>query len=391
MTMDTRRLIATVEDLRRRYEDGALSRRLFLRGLFAAGVTATAASIILQGTARAQTAGAAEVLWDGKPFDAGGESVTVCHWGGEMEDMARKGIIDKFEADFNCKVVYDAANPWFPKMTTAGPDNPPIDLYGGNLPESLNLEAQGYFVTHDDLKANVPSVNDMVEEIAFYGPGVIWGLHVMGIAWRTDVVDPAPDSLAALFDKTYEDTRAIYTPINDLQAILFMSIAKTFGKDQYDIEAALAKLKEGMPWITSPFTGETMNLMERGEVVLAWQTDGEALLQKERGLPINWTQAKEVAPFNVMHMAVAKGSVPMKKKLAYALLDRYCSPEGGTMWSEALYFHPVNPKATLAPKMKELGYTGTSADLTKLYRPDWKWYIEHQQEIVDGTNELLAG
>ena len=387
---DAKKLIRAIETMQARCLDGELSRRGFLHGLFAAGLSATAVSMVMSSSVRA-IAAEAEVLWDGKPFDAGGETVTMCHWGGEMEDMAYNGIIKQFESDFNCKVVYDAAYPWFPKMAAAGPDNPPIDLYGGNLPESFNLEAQGFFVSHDDLKANVPSVNDMVEEIAFYGPGVIWGLHVMGLAYRTDVVDPAPTSLADLFDKKYEETRAIYVPINDLQAILFMSIAKTFGADQYDKEAALAKLKEGMPWITSPFTGETMNLMERGEVVLAWQTDGEALLQKERGLPINWVQAKEVAPFNVMHMAVSKGSSPMKKKLAYALLDRYCSPAAGTMWSDALYFHPVNPKATMAPKMAELGYTGTAADLTALYRPDWKWYIENQQEIIDATNEILAG
>jgi putative spermidine/putrescine transport system substrate-binding protein len=388
---DAKKLISTIETLQSRYMDGGLSRRGFLQSLFAVGLSATAVSMIMSSSARAQADEAVEILWDGKPFDAGGESVTICHWGGEMQDMAYEGIIKQFEADYNCRVVYDAAYPWFPKMSTAGPDNPPIDLYGGNLPESLNLEAQGYFVSHADLKANVPAVNDMVEEIAFYGPGVIWGLHVMGLAYRTDTVVPPPTSLADLFDKKYENTRAIYVPINDLQAILFMSIAQTFGADQYDKQAALDKLQEGMPWITSPFTGETMNLMERGEVVLAWQTDGEALLQKERGLPINWVQAKEVAPFNVMHKAVSKGSSPMKKKLAYALLDRYCSPEAGTMWSEALYFHPVNPKAVMAPKMADLGYTGTSSDLTSLYRPDWKWYIENQQEIIDATNTILAG
>jgi hypothetical protein len=41
--------------------------------------------------------------------------------------------------------------------------------------------------------------------------------------------------------------------------------------------------------------------------------------------------------------------------------------------------------------MAELGYTGTSSDLTSLYRPDWKWYIENQQEIIDATNTILAG
>lgn len=391
-TKDTDRLIRTIETMQARYAGGEMNRRTLLQGLFALGLSSTAVALVMsdKSVAYAAEGGPAEVLWDGKPFDAGGETVTIAHWGGEMEDFARKGIIDKFETDFNCKVVYDSNAPWFSKMSLAGPDNPPIDLYNGNLPEAINLEARGFFTSRDELKANVPSLADMWPDIAFYGPGVIWALHVMGIAYRTDVITTPPNSLAELWNKKYENTRAIYGPINDLQAILFMSVSKIWGKDQYDMQTGFDKFVEGKPWIISPFTGETMNLMERGEVEIAWQTDGEALLQKERGLPIDWVAAKEVSPFNQMHSAVSKGSSPMKKKLAYALLEQYCSPAGQTMWSDALYFHPINLKATISPKMTQLGYKGTADDFAGLFMPDWRWYISNQSQIVDTLNAIFS-
>lgn len=391
-TIDTEKLIDRVDSLRDRYMDGDLSRRSFLNGLFALGLTSTAVTAVMGSVRHVHAAeGDAEMVWDGDVFDAGGESVTIAHWGGEMQDIARRIIIDQFEEDFNCRVRYDADWPWFGKMSIAGPDDPPIDLYCGNLPESFNLEARGFFTTQADLRANVPSVNDMWQEIAFYGPGVIWALHIMGIAYRTDRVSERPTKLADMWRPEFEGKRSIYVPINDLQAILFMSIAKAFGEDQYDMQAAFNKLAEGAPWIASPFTGETMNLMERGEVDIAWQTDGEALLQKQRGLPIDWVQAEEVAPFNQMHSAVSKGSSPVRKKLAYALLDRYTSAQAGTDWSKELFFHPVNLNSTLVETKKDLGYKGTTEDFANLFFPDWKWYIANQTQIVDTTNAILSG
>ncbi len=386
-------LIDKVEALRSRFMNGDLPRRRFLQGLFAMGLTGTAVSAVMANSVRAQSSGGGdpEVVWDGEVFDAGGETVTVAHWGGELQDLANRAVIKQFEQDFNAKVRYDADWPWFTKMSLAGPDNPPIDLYNGNLPESFNLESRGFFVSQDDLAANVPSIAEMWKEIAFYGPGVIWALHVMGIAYRTDQVSEPPTSIADLWKEEYAGVRAIYVPLNDLQAIFFMSINKVFGKDQYDMQTGFDKLAEGTPWIASPFTGETMNLMERGEVVIAWQTDGEALLQKERGLPIDWVQAKEIAPFNQMHSAVSRGSPPLQKKLAYALLERYVSADAGTVWSDGLFFHPVNLKSTLSPKMYQLGYKGTADDFENLFLPDWKWYIANQSQIVDTTNAILAG
>jgi len=326
-----RRTVSAVEQLEGRFIDGKCDRRHFLQGLFALGLSTTAISSIFGQAALAQSksgnAGSGEQIWDGKAFDAGGESVTIAHWGGELQELATSAFLKDFEREFNCRVIYDADWPWFTKMSLAGPDNPPIDLYNGNLPEALNLAARDFFVSHEDVRANVPAVADMMEEITFYGPGVIWALHVMGIAYRTDMVREAPQSLLDFWAPEFVDKKAIYDPSNPLQAMLFMSLSRAFGKDQYDMEVAFQKFDEGKPWIISPFTGETMNLMERGEVAIAWQTDGEALLQKQRGLPIDWVRPKEVAPFNQMHSAIAKGSSPIRKKLAYALLDRYCSVE----------------------------------------------------------------
>lgn len=384
-------LVQRVEALQKRYMDGDMPRRRFLQSLFALGLSSTAVSYVMQASpAQAQDDEPAEVVWDGEIFDAEGETVTIAHWGGEMQDIAYDIIINQFQEDFNCTVRYDPDWPWFTKMSLAGPDNPPIDLYCGNLPESFNLESRGFFTTHADLRANVPSLGQLWEEIAFHGPGVIWALHIMGLAYRTDMVTEPPTRLADMWREEYAGRRSLYVPLNDLQAIFFMSVNRVFGEDQYDMQAGFEKLAEGVPWVASPFTGETMNLMERGEVVIGWQTDGEALLQKERGLPIDWVQCEEVAPFNQMHSAVSRGSSEVRKKLAYALLDRYISPASSSAWSDALYFHPVNLEAALSPKVAELGYSGTEEDFRDLFLPDWRWYVANQSQIVDTTNAILS-
>jgi putative spermidine/putrescine transport system substrate-binding protein len=387
---DAEHTIHAVEELQSRFRDRQFNRREMLRRLMALGLSTTAISYVMADRGMAQSEGPGEQIWDGQPFDAGGETVTVAHWGGELEDLARRAVIQQFEEDFNCRVAYDNGWPWFTKMSLAGPDNPPIDLYSGNLPEAMNLDVRGFFVSHDDIRANCPSVADLYQEVAFYGPGVIWALHVMGLAYRTDVIPEAPDSLEALWDPAYDGRKSIFGPANDLQSILFMSVSKVWGEDQYDMETAFSRFADGRPWIISPFTGETMNLMERGEVDIAWQTDGEALLQTERGLPIRWARCKEVAPFNQMHSAVSRGSSPMKKKLAYALLDRYCSAEAGTMWSEGIFFHPLNLKSQLAQPLIDLGYSDPATDLASLFMPDWRWFINNQTQIVDTMNAILA-
>ena len=219
---------------------------------------------------------------------------------------------------------------------------------------------------------------------------MIWALHVMGLAYRTKVITKAPTSLADLWDPAYAGRRSIFGPSNDLQSILFMSVSQVRGADQNDMQTAFGKFAAGRPWIISPFTGETMNMMERGEVDFARQTDGEALLQTQRGLPIKWARCKEVAPFNQMHSAVSKGSKPTQKKLAYALLDRYCSPPAGDIWPEGIFFHPLNLKSKLAQPLIDLGYSGPETDLASLFMPDWRWFINNRTQVVDTMNAILA-
>jgi len=389
-----RRTLAKIERLRARFIDGKCDRRQFLQALLSLGLSTAAVSSIFGQAAWAKnengTGSGGEQIWDGKVFDAKGESVTIAHFGGELQDLATSAFLKDFEREFNCRVIYDADWLWFTKMSLGGANNPPIDLYNGDFPEVFNLGARGFFVSHEDIRANVPAVSEMMQEVAFYGPGIIWALHVMGIAYRTDMVQEAPQSLLDFWKAKFADRKAIYRQGNQLQAMLFMSLSQAFGKDQYDTEVAFKMFEEGKPWIISPFTGETMNLMERGEVVIAWQTDGEALLQKQRGLPIDWVRPKELATFNPMYSAIAKGSSNTKKKLAYALLDRYCSVEAAKVWTQGLFFHSLNLRATLAPELESLGFTSPREDLASLFMPDWRWYTDHEPQIIDRMNTILA-
>jgi len=80
----------------------------------------------------------------------------------------------------------------------------------------------------------------------------------------------------------------------------------------------------------------------------------------------------------------------MKKKFAYALLDRYCSVEAAKVWTQGLFFHPLNLKAAIAPELESLGFKSPREDLASLFMPDWHWYTSNETQIIDKMNMILS-
>ena len=79
-------------------------------------------------------------------------------------------------------------------MSLAGPDNPPIDLYCGNLPESFNLEARGFWTEERGIRVPGRFVRIVQGEIATGGKarpgphpgpvrGPLAGLRVLDFSW----------------------------------------------------------------------------------------------------------------------------------------------------------------------------------------------------------------
>ena len=158
------------------------SRRSILKGGAALGAAATVPNMFYINHAWAQ-----DVVYDGEVFDAGGATLNVAEWGGGWEEFVRKGLTDQFEKDFNCKLNWDSSFPWFPKFVTQGANDPVFDVANWNLPNLMQTNAAGdFFLTTEEIKANVPNAADCWDFAFASGAGVTWAYQPYVYAYRTD-------------------------------------------------------------------------------------------------------------------------------------------------------------------------------------------------------------
>ena len=93
-----------------------LSRRTVLKGAAAAAAAPTMFNI--------NHAWSKDVIWDGKPFDAGGAELRMAEWGGFWEELVRKYLLPDFEKDYNCKIAWDSGVPVVPEIRRRRTEEP---------------------------------------------------------------------------------------------------------------------------------------------------------------------------------------------------------------------------------------------------------------------------
>ena len=332
-----------------------------------------------------------EVYYEGEIFDAGGAVLRLGDWGGFWEEMQRKHLLNQFEKDFNCKIEYDSSWPWFPKFSAGGPKNPPLDVANWNLPELFKTARAGdYFVPLDELIANVPNAKDLWPFATRNGIGITYAFSQYGYAYRKDMVDPPPTKFADFWEERFAGKRGTYITSNTLQMVFFMMASLVFGKDEKDMEAGFKAMERAMPMKISDFTGNMQTLMERGEVVIAVQHDGEPYMQMDKGLPIGWMYWTERQPILTQTKTVSRYSGPIQKKLGYALINRSLSPEYLEAIAREVYLRPTNKNAKIPENLASKGVQNTADAAEKLWIPPWDWYLDHEQEIVERVNRIFG-
>lgn len=331
-----------------------------------------------------------DVIYDGEVFDAQGAVLDIGEWGGGWEEFIRANLVDQFEQDFNCKVNWDSSWPWFPKFVTGGPQDPAFDVCNWNLPELTKTKQAGdYFLTPEEVKANVPNANDCWDFAFESGAGVTWAFMPYVYAYRTDLADPPPASFRAFWEDQYADQRGTYITTNGLYHCWFMACAKEFGADQYDMEAAFTAIADAMPMKISEFTFNMLTMLDRGEVSIAVHIHGEALSLKDQGKPVDvWEWDSH--PILTQTKTISRYSEPMQKKLAFALLDRTLSPAFLEAFGDKFYWRPTNGKAKLTELLVANGAVNTADAAKEFWVPDWNFFVENEAEIVDRTNEIFG-
>ncbi len=362
------------------------------RGLVAAAAaTALAARQGLDAAAQDSP----QVLYTGEVFDAGGATLRVASWPGFWEEMERKYLLDPLAAEFNCKIEYDNAFPWSPKFAAGGVDNPPSDVQNWNLPD-LFLTARigavdgGYFVPIEELKANLPVVANLWDFAYGNGHGITYLFSQYGYAYRTDTVNPPPADFKAFWEDRFADKRATYITVNTLQMVFFMMASIAWGKDEFDIDAGVDAMKRAMPMKISDFTGNMQTLIERGEIDICVQHDGEPYAQIDRGVPLGWMYWTDRNPILTQTKTVSKNIGDVQKKLAYAYIDRACSPAFQEEAAKQVYLRPSNKLTTIPENLASKGVANTEDAMSKLWIPPWDWYLDNQDEIDERVNEIIG-
>lgn len=360
------------------------------------GLMAAAAATALAG--RQGSAALAQdepaVIYDGGVFDAGGETLRIGSWGGFWQDMERRLILDQMQEEFNCQIAYDDAWPWFPKFVAGGADNPPLDVTNWNLEELYKTTRAGdFFVPIEELSANVPNSADLWEFAYTTGLGITYLFSGYGYGYRTEAGD-APTEFASFWEERYADKRGTYIASNELFQTWFLMASLVFGEDEYDIDAGIQAVRDAMPMKISDFTGNMQTLLERGEVDICVQTDFEVFAQIDKGIPVGWLYWEEKNPILTQTKVVSRGSNETQKKLAYAYVNRCASKEFQEAVATELYLRPTNKNVVIPVNLASKGVENTEDAATKLWIPDWNWYVDHDGQgdpnITELVNEIIA-
>tara|TARA_Y100000746_G_C15447831_1_gene425774 strand:- start:43 stop:1167 length:1125 start_codon:yes stop_codon:yes gene_type:complete len=362
------------------------SRRKFIKNT--AAITAAASTLPLFNINHAWSQ---DVVFDGQPFDSGGATLRVGEWGGFWEEYMRTAFINDFEKTYNCTVQYDGAWPWFPKYVANGPENPAYDLCNWNIPEMMKTQRAGdFFMSPDDIADAIPNGTKLWPFAKATGVGLTWAFGQYAHVYRTDLTDPNPSTFESFWEDRFAGMRGTYITSNTLQMVFFLCAAAQFGKDEYDLKAGFEAMKAARPCKLSDFTGNMQTLIERGEVHIGVQWEGEVYLQMDKGIsvaPIIWEHRK---PMLTQTHTVSKYADPMSKKLALAYVNNKLDKNFMNGAGETFYLRPTINDAIIPDLLASKGVTNDAAAMNDLWTPDWNWYLDNEDEIVETCNEIFA-
>ncbi len=368
-----------------------ISRRGFLR--VAAGATATviasgALSSCGGATPTATTGAGVEETWDGEVFDAKGAVLTLMEYGGRWVENSRLIILDDFEKEFNCKVEVDSGLPFYPKFAASSVDEPPADLVNANLDQTYKLWSEGYLVDVQQLVENVPNAADCWDFATTRGYGIIRQWAKLGLAYRSDLVDPAPTKWVDMWDDRFSGKRGNYPIDMSFSTKLFFLCCEIFGKDQYDLEAGKQAYEALKPVKLADLSAVVLEWLTSGEIVIGNQGAGDSLRLEAEGSPISWAECEEASPGYFQDVCLAKGS--KQKKLAYALLNRMLDPQIQTDFCQWVGHLPANKKAQVPTFLAEMGWKNDPSGIANLWFNDWKFWWDNADELVEWFNGMMA-
>jgi len=229
-----------------------------------------------------------------------GTTLNVYNWGEYISDGAEGSlnVNKRFEELTGIKVNYtnyDSNEDMYGKLKSGGAS------YDIIIPSDYMIQR---LIREDMLLkidfANVPNYKLIDEKYKglFYDKKneytVPYAVGMVGLIYNTKMVDKAPTSWNAMWDKKYTGKILTFNNSRDAFAIsqflLGQDVNSTDEKDWY---AALDKLKEQKPLIKSYVMDDVFNIMERNGAAMAPYYAGDFLTMKENNPDLAFVYPKE--------------------------------------------------------------------------------------------------
>ena len=103
--------------------------------------------------------------------------------------------------------------------------------------------------------------------------------------------------------------------------------------------------------------------------------------------PYIWTERQ---PLLTQTYTISRFAEPMQKKLAFALMDRKLGSEFGAATAAEFYLRPTRKSAVLPENLTSKGVTNDANSMEGLWVPDWFFYLDNEDDIVETVNEIFA-
>jgi putative spermidine/putrescine transport system substrate-binding protein len=339
-----------------------------------------------------------------KSLGAGEGAINILAWAGYAEDGSNDKTVDwvtPFEQKTGCQAKVQVANTsdeMFEKM-----GNGDYDVVSASGDSSLRMVYAGKVAPVNlDLLTNYPDIAPFMKMQQWnsvdgvpYGMPHGWGAQLM--AYRTDVVKPAPDSWSLVYDpKTpYAGKVTMYDSPTDgiaAAAVYLMAtkpdlgIKNPYALDQKQFDAAINLIKAAKPQVGSFWSAyaDAQKALENGSTVVGSTWQIIVNLAKADKAPVESVLPKEGATgWADTWMIDAKSPHP---NCAYMWMNWITNPDVQAQVAEWFGEAPANTKACALTVDKSHCATYHATD-EAYFKKIWFWATP-QSDCLDGRTDV---
>jgi putative spermidine/putrescine transport system substrate-binding protein len=315
--------------------------------------------------------------------------LVVASWGGKFQEGWEKSLIPNFERKYNAKVV------WVPGPNSgatlakllAQKDNPQIDLAMFDDGPHANVVRLGMVEKLDLARLpNSKELYDLAFEPENYGIG--FAIGATGILYNTKVFAEnkwaPPTSWADLFRPELKGKVAIHSIRSSSGLNVLLTLNRTGGGNEKNIDPGFAKIKELKPSLFTIFnTGtEIAPLVTQEAVVISSMSMDDTATLADRGAPVKFVYPSE-GMYGFKEVAtIIKGRPPERQDLAYKFIDMLISKDEQENSAINLGFSPLNRTADPPAEIKRKILFGLE-NLKLVNTPDWKVVNENRAAWIE--------